>query len=81
MKVKVLIPFHLSAKNHDCVPGEEIDVTAEQLAKIRAINVNMVEVVEVEEPAEDEEPTEEVEAEEPAEETKKKPKKKAKKEN
>lgn len=45
MKVKVLIPFHLSAKNHDCVPGETIDVTDEQLAKIRAINVNMVEVV------------------------------------
>lgn len=45
MKVKVLIPFHLSAENKDCVPGDEIEVTAEQLANIRAININMVEPV------------------------------------
>ena len=45
MKVRVLIPFHLSSANKDCVPGEVIEVTESQLAKIRAINVNMVEVV------------------------------------
>ncbi len=50
MKVRVLIPFHLSAANKDCVPGEVIDVTSEQLAKIKTININMVEAVtEVEE--------------------------------
>ena len=49
MKVKVLIPFHLTSANKDCVPGEVIEVTIEQLAKIRAINVNMVEEVEEEE--------------------------------
>mgnify|MGYP003391197759 CR=1 FL=1 len=66
MKVKVLIPFHLTSANKDCVPGEVIDVTIEQLAKIRAINVNMVEeVIEVEE----------------EEEPKKKPKKKKAKKN
>ncbi len=43
--VKVLIPFHLSALNKDCVPNDEIEVTDEQLAKIRAISVNMVEVL------------------------------------
>ena len=53
MKVKVLIPFHLTSANKDCVPGEVIEVTPNQLAKIRAINVNMVE--EVEETAEAEE--------------------------
>lgn len=49
MKAKVLIPFHLTSANKDCVPGEVIEVTPNQLAKIRAINVNMVEVVEEEE--------------------------------
>lgn len=43
--VKVLIPFHLSALNKDCVPNDEIEVTDEQLAKIRSININMVEVI------------------------------------
>lgn len=46
MKVRVLIPFHLSAANKDCVPGEVIEVTESQLAKIKSINVNMVEIVE-----------------------------------
>lgn len=46
MKVRVLIPFHLSAENKDCVPGDEIDVTFEQYMNIKGINVNMVEVVE-----------------------------------
>lgn len=43
--VRVLIPFHMSATNTDHVPNDEIEVTDEQLAKIRAINVNMVEVL------------------------------------
>ena len=48
--VKVLIPFHMSATNTDHIPNDEIEVTDEQLAKIKAINVNMVEVLgEVEE--------------------------------
>lgn len=49
--VKVLIPFHMSATNTDHIPNDEIKVTDEQLAKIRAVNVNMVEVLgDVEEP-------------------------------
>ena len=43
--VKVLIPFHLKATDTDHVVGDEIRVTDEQLAKIKNINVNMVEVV------------------------------------
>lgn len=50
MKVKVLIPFHLSAENKDCVPGDEIDVTFDQYMSIKHINVNMVEVVEENKP-------------------------------
>lgn len=51
MKVKVLIPFHLSAENKDCVPNDVIEVTYEQYMAIKRINVNMVEVVqEVEKP-------------------------------
>ena len=44
-RVRVLIPFHMSATNTDHVPGDEIKVTDEQLAKIKAVNVNMVEVL------------------------------------
>lgn len=43
--VKVLIPFHLKDTDTDHVTGDEIKVTDEQLAKIRSINVNMVEVL------------------------------------
>ena len=43
--VKVLIPFHLKDTDTDHVVGDEIKVTDEQLAKIRSINVNMVEVL------------------------------------
>ena len=50
MKVKVLIPFHFSAENKDCVPDDEIEVTYEQYMNIKSINVNMVEVVEEEKP-------------------------------
>ena len=43
--VKVLRPFHLKATDTLHVAGDEIKVTDEQLAKIRSINVNMVEVL------------------------------------
>lgn len=41
-RCEVLIPFHMTATNTDHVPGDVIEVSDEQLAKIRAINVNMV---------------------------------------
>lgn len=68
-RVRVLIPFHMLATDTDHDPGEVIEVSEEQLTKIRAVNVNMVEVMgEVEEatPVEDE-PTidEPVEVEKP----------------
>ena len=44
-RIEVLIPFHLIATNTDHVPGDIIEVSEEQLAKIRAINVNMVSVL------------------------------------
>ena len=43
--VKVLLPFHLKDTNTDHVAGDEIKVTDEQLAKIKAININMVKVL------------------------------------
>lgn len=49
MRVKVEIPFHLIATDTDHVPGDVIEVSEEQLAKIRAVNVNMVSVM-VDEP-------------------------------
>ena len=49
-RCEVLIPFHMSATNTDHVPGDIIEVSDAQLAKIRAISVNMVSVLgEVEE--------------------------------
>lgn len=49
-RVKVEIPFHMIATNTDHVPGDVIEVSEEQLARIRAVNVNMVSVlVDVEE--------------------------------
>ena len=44
--VRVLIPFRLKDTDTDHVAGDEIKVTDEQLAKIKSINVNMVEVLE-----------------------------------
>lgn len=44
-KVLVLRPFHLIATNTDHKPGDIIEVSDEQLAKIKAVNVNMVEVL------------------------------------
>lgn len=57
--VKVLRPFHMKATNTDHDVNDEIKVTDEQLAKIRAVNVNMVLVLgeaEEEEEAETEKP-------------------------
>jgi hypothetical protein len=50
MKVRVLIPFHSAVHDKDCVINDEIEVNEEQLASIRAVNVNMVEVIEEEKP-------------------------------
>lgn len=58
-RCEVLIPFHMIATNTDHVPGDIIEVSEEQLAKIQAVNVNMVLVLgepEQEEPAQEEEP-------------------------
>lgn len=41
-RVEVLIPFHRGATNTDHVPGDVIEVSEEQFAKIQAVNVNMV---------------------------------------
>ena len=50
MRVKVEIPFHFTDLNADLVKGDEIEVNEQQLARIRAVNINMVSVIgEVEE--------------------------------
>lgn len=41
-RVEVLIPFHNADTKVDQVAGDVIEVSEEKLAKIRAINVNMV---------------------------------------
>jgi hypothetical protein len=41
-RVRVLIPFHSRATNKDLEVDDIIEVTDEQLANIRAVNVNMV---------------------------------------
>ncbi len=49
-RCRVLIPFHLKATDTIYVPGDIVEVSDEQLAKILDINKNMVEVIgEVEE--------------------------------
>ena len=73
-RVEVMIPFHMSATNTDHVPGDIIEVTEETLAKILAINVNMVTVLgDVEEkPVIEEEPiAEEITEAKPKKRTKK----------
>lgn len=75
-RAAVLIPFHRRETDKDQEPGDEILLTGEELARIRAVNVNMVLVLgEVEEQAEavEAEPAVEEQAEKP------KPKKKTKK--
>ena len=44
-RCKVLIPFHMIATNTDHVPGDIIEVSEEQLAKIQAIRKDMVSVL------------------------------------
>jgi hypothetical protein len=52
-RVEVLLPFHMIATNTDHVPGDVIEVSDEQLTKIKAVNVNMVNVLgEADEPVE-----------------------------
>lgn len=52
-RCEVLIPFHMIATDTDHKPGDIIEVSDEQLAKIRAVNVNMVLVLQADEkPAE-----------------------------
>lgn len=76
-RVRVEIPFHMIATNTTHVPGDIIEVSEEQLAKIRAISINMVSVLgNVEEEPEQEEPTQdETEQEEPEQEEPEKPQK------
>jgi hypothetical protein len=44
-RVLVYIPFHRKETDEDCKPGDEIVVSEEELARIRAVNVNMVAVL------------------------------------
>lgn len=60
-RCEVLIPFHLIATNTIHVPGDIIEVSAEQLAKIQTIRKDMVSVIGETEPAA--EPVEEPAAE------------------
>ena len=46
LRVKVELPFHRNATDTDQVPGDVIDVSEEELARIRAVNINMVSVLE-----------------------------------
>ena len=56
-RCEVLIPFHLKATDTIYVPDDIIEVSEEQLAKIKAIDENMVKVLgDVEEPAAEEKP-------------------------
>ena len=44
-RVKVEIPFHMIATDTDHNPGDIIEVSEEQLAKICSVNINMVSVL------------------------------------
>ena len=44
-RVEVLIPFHMIATNTDHKAGDIIEVSDAQLAKIKALNINMVSVL------------------------------------
>lgn len=43
--VRVEIPFHRKATDTDQSHGDEIVVSEEELARIRAVNINMVSVL------------------------------------
>lgn len=43
--VRVEIPFHRIATDTDHIHGDEIVVSEEELARIRAVNINMVSVL------------------------------------
>ena len=43
--VKVLLPFRLKDTDTVHVVGDEIKLTDEQLARVKAININMVKVL------------------------------------
>jgi hypothetical protein len=45
LKVKVELPFHRAETDKDLKPGDEIIVSEEELARIRAVNINMVSVI------------------------------------
>lgn len=46
MRVKVEIPFHRLQTNTDQAPGDILEVSAEELLRIRAVNINMVSLLE-----------------------------------
>lgn len=51
LRARVLIPFHRLETDTDHIPGDVIEVSDVELARIRAVNVNMVLVLgEAEEP-------------------------------
>lgn len=41
-RVQVLIPFHRAETDKDCEVNDVIEVSEEELARIRKVNVNMV---------------------------------------
>ena len=45
LRVEVEIPFHRRETDTDCDRGDVIEVSEEELARILAVNVNMVSVV------------------------------------
>ena len=55
-RVKVLVPFHSKATGEYQVPDDVIEVTDEELAEIRAVNVNMVLVLDESEAKAEEKP-------------------------
>ncbi len=44
-RVRVEYPFHLNETGKDYVPGDEIEVSEDALARIVALSVNMVTVL------------------------------------
>lgn len=45
LRVKVELPFHRNETDTDQVPGDIIEVGEEELARIKAVNINMVSVL------------------------------------